>query len=150
MSDLNAREILVHGKAEKCHRLHFLQMAAEKACKAYLTKMGGHDKVRKAHAYIASTLPIIARYFYGTDSGNNQITQWELKEIKRLAREIELLAPACDDGDARRDNSEYPWQDSGGDVCIPCRYNFPNIDDGSRTIGRLIKLIRTACESYTR
>jgi len=34
LSDLDVREILVRGNTEKCHRLHFLQMAAEKTCKA--------------------------------------------------------------------------------------------------------------------
>jgi len=34
LSDPDAREIPVRGNAEKCHRPHFLQMAAEKTCKA--------------------------------------------------------------------------------------------------------------------
>jgi len=42
LSDPDAREILVRGNAEKCHRLHFLQMAAEKTCKAYLTMTNGN------------------------------------------------------------------------------------------------------------
>jgi len=42
LSDLDVREILVRGNTEKCHRLHFLQMAAEKTCKAYLTIANGH------------------------------------------------------------------------------------------------------------
>ncbi|MGA8273051.1 MAG: hypothetical protein WB919_15925 [Candidatus Sulfotelmatobacter sp.] len=69
-------------------------------------------------------------------------------EIERLAREIEVLAPACDDGDVRLDNSEYPWEDAQGKIRIPSEYNFPRIDDGSNTIIRLIRLIRTAAESY--
>ena len=32
ISDLDTREIIVRGNAAKCHRLHFLQMAAEKTC----------------------------------------------------------------------------------------------------------------------
>jgi hypothetical protein len=58
LSDLEAREILVSGNAEKCHRLHFLQMASEKVCKAYLTMANGHENVRKTHAYVARNLPI--------------------------------------------------------------------------------------------
>jgi hypothetical protein len=149
LSDLRAREALVRASVEKCHRLHFLQMAAEKACKAYLTIANGHTNVRKRHAYVAKHLPTIAREFYARVNNNNQIAQWEIKAIRRLAREIEVLAPACDGGDLREDNSEYPWEDGKGEVVIPCEYSFPNIDDGDRTIIRLIKLIRTASESYS-
>jgi hypothetical protein len=149
LSDLKAREALVDANADKCHRLHFLQMAAEKTCKAYLTAAGGHDRVRKSHAYIDGTLPAIARQFYGMLNDKNRISPWELSEIKRLAHEIQVLAPACDDGNLRQDNSEYPWEDGKGDVCIPCQYGFPGIDDGNRSIVRLIRLIRTAAESYS-
>jgi hypothetical protein len=149
LSDLRAREVLVRANAEKCHRLHFLQMAAEKTCKAHLTRANGHDTVKKRHAYVAANLPIIARQIYSVINENTQIAQWELAVIKRLAREIEVLAPACDHGDIRKDNSEYPWEDAKGDICTPCDYGFPNIDDGSRDIIRLIKLIRTAAESYS-
>ncbi len=150
LSDLRARDALVTGEADKCHRLHFLQMAAEKACKAYLVTANGHENVRKAHAYVAKILPVIARHFYSMSNDDNQIKRWEIERIRGLAREIELLAPACDDGDARRDNSEYPWEGARGEVYTPCDYNFPNIDDGSRSIVRLIKLIRTAAESYSK
>jgi len=149
LSDLRAREALVNANAEKCHRLHFLQMAAEKTCKAYLTAGSGHDYVRKSHAYIARTLPMIARDYYAKINGRSEISRWEISEIKRLAREIQLLAPACNEGDIREDNSEYPWEDGQGGVFIPCEYSFPNIDDGSRAIIRLIRLIRTAAESYS-
>ena len=150
LSDLRAREALARANAEKCHRLHFLQMAAEKACKAHLTLANGHDRVRKSHAYVARILPIIARHFYAVIHDNNVLTRWEISEIRRLAHEIEVLAPACDDNDLRKDNSEYPWEDGKGDICVPCEYSFPKIDDGSRTIVRLIQLIRTASESYNR
>ncbi len=149
-SDLNVREILARGNVERCHRLHFLQMAAEKTCKAYLTIANGHENVRKTHAYVARNLPMIARQFYSLLNDKNDISRWEISEIKRLAREIEVLAPACDYGDVREDNSEYPWQDGKGKVQTPCEYRFPNIDDGSRTITRLIRLIRMASESYTK
>jgi len=149
LSDLNAREALVNAGAEKCHRLHFLQMAAEKTCKAYLATTNGHDHVRKSHAYIARILPIIARQFYGVIS-RVRIPHWEISEIRRLAREIEMLAPACDGGEDRRDNTEYPWEGARGEIRTPCEYNFPNVDDGSRQIVRLIRLIRTAAESYCR
>ncbi len=149
-SDLDAREALVTAKSIKCHRLHFLQMAVEKTCKAYLTTMNGHESVKNSHAYISRTLPTIARQFYAAINDNNQITHWEMAEIRRVSHEIQVLSPACNDGGAREDNSEYPWEDGQGKIHIPCEYNFPNIDDGSRLIIRLIRLIRTASESYFR
>jgi hypothetical protein len=148
LSDLDAREKLTLAGAHKCHRLHFLQMAAEKICKAHLTKVNGHENIRKTHAYVKRNLPIIARQFYTRMNDENRMAQWEVHQIEQLAGEIELLAPACDDGGTRLDNSEYPWEDGHGDVQIPSEHNFPNIDDESRTIVRLIRLIRTASESF--
>jgi len=150
LSDLRAREMLVSSNAEKCHRLHFLQMAAEKTCKAHLIQANGNDSVRKSHAYVANVLPVIARHFYSIANNENRMAQWEVEQIKRLAHEIELLCPACDEGSTREDNSEYPWLDAQGTLQVPCQYNFPGIDDGSRDIVRLIKLIRTASEFYAR
>jgi hypothetical protein len=150
LSDLRVRETLVDAKVEKCHRLHFLQMAAEKLCKAYLTTANGRDYVKNSHAYIAHHLPVIATHFYGKLNDNNTIKRWELSAIRRIAREIEVLAPACHEGHSREDNSEYPWMDAQGNVSIPCEYSFPNIDDGNenKDIILLIRLIRTAAESY--
>lgn len=147
LSDLRVRELLVERNAEKCHRLHFLQMAAEKACKAHLASTGYHN-VRKTHACIAKTLPQIARAFYAKSNKGANISSHQVATINRLAQEIELLAPACGVGEYREDNSEYPWPDGKGGVRIPCQYHFPNLHDGSRAIVGLLKLIRTACESY--
>jgi hypothetical protein len=156
LSDLRAREALVDAKdsrTEKCHRLHFLQMATEKVCKAYVLAAAGEQdsvrEIRRSHAYIAGRLPQIARGFYGKLNDNNEISRWELSEIKRLAKEIQTLAPACKGEDLREDNCEYPWEDAQGYVRVPCEYNFPNIDDGERGIVRLINLIREAAKSYS-
>jgi hypothetical protein len=149
LSDLRALEVLGDGQVEKCHRLHFLQMAAEKACKAHLVAINGHENVRRSHAYIAAILPILARTYYPVLNPGARIPRWELELIAKLAREIELLAPACDRGDTRRDNSEYPWEGADGGIRIPCEYTFPSIDDGIRSTVRLIRLIRTAAESYS-
>lgn len=149
LSDLDVRESLADPKvkAAKCHRLLFLQMAAEKTCKAYLTMANGYDQVRKTHACIERVLPIVARQIYGIVS-HSPIPHWEMSQIRRLAHEIEVLAPACDGGERRRDNVEYPWEGPTGEVRTPCEYNFPNVDDKSRQIVRLIRLIRAAAESY--
>jgi len=124
-------------------------MAAEKTCKAYLTANNGHEQVRKTHAYVAHVLPIVARQFYAVRNGGNPIAAWELSQVRILAREIELLAPACDDGDVREDNTEYPWRNGAGEVKIPCEYPFPGIDDSGKGIVRLVRLIHTAAEFYS-
>ncbi len=146
LSDLDAREKLANAGADKCHRLHFLQMAAEKACKAHLHQ--NDNMVRKSHAYVARNLPVIARHFYSIHNNNQEMAAHLIGQIRFLSKEIEVLAPACDHGDVRKDNSEYPWEDGSGKVQIPCEYNFSNIDDGGRAVVTVIKLIRTACESY--
>jgi len=148
LSDLAAREILVHSKADRCHRLHFLQMAAEKTCKAHLTAANGHDNLRKSHAYVAKVLPNLARAFFRPSGGGEQIAQWELAKIAKLALEIEVLAPACDDGGSRLDNTEYPWQDAQGRIHVPCEHSFAGIDDSEKNLVRLIKLMRMALAAY--
>lgn len=161
LSDLRAWGALVgppEGKSgldappAKCHRLHFLQMAAEKTCKAHLTLNLGHERVKKTHAVVKDNLPTMARQFYPASSPNKEIARWEIAAIKHLAGEIELLAPACDHAGTREDNTEYPWEDNNGKVFTPSDYSFPNIDDGpgNKSIGRLVKLIRTAAESFSR
>ncbi len=123
-------------------------MAAEKTCKAYLTSTNGHEQVRKTHAYVAHVLPIVARHFYALKNDGNPMTAWELSEVRTVAREIELLAPACDDGDTCEDNTEYPWMSGSGEITIPSEYTFPLVDDNSKMIGRLVRLIHIAAEFY--
>lgn len=148
LSDLAACEVLVAARVNKCHRLHYLQMAAEKTCKAYLTATNGHDQVRKTHAYVALVLPVVARQFYALMNDGNPMAAWELSQVRILAREIEVLAPACDDGDVREDNTEYPWKGGNGEIQIPCEHTFPGVDDSSKMIVRLVRLIYTAAEFY--
>lgn len=147
LSDLDAREALVLAGVSKCHRLHFLQMAAEKTCKAYFVKTNGHQHLKKSHAYVKTILPQVARGLYSNLDESNVAKRSRVSAVRHFAREIELLAPACNDG-GRDDNSEYPWTDGTGEVKIPCEYSFPNIDDLSRNIVPLIRLIRSAAELY--
>jgi hypothetical protein len=150
LSDLTTRDVLAGTSTHKCHRLHFLQMAAEKVCKAYLSARDGHEKVRKTHAYVEKNLPLIARMLYSNLNDQNRIKPWQMSAIRKVSHEIEVLAPACDDGGTREDNSEYPWEDGHGDVCVPCEYNFPKVDDGPQNsaFALLIKILRAAAESY--
>lgn len=145
LSDLEAREVLLAGGADLCHRLHYLQMAAEKVCKAHLVLQNGEESVRKIHGYIASVLPIVARNALGFQ---RQASAWQLDAIRRFAREIEVLAPACHEEGTRPDNSEYPWQDAQGRVRVPCEYDFPGVNDQSRIVVTIIQILRTSAEAY--
>lgn len=147
-SDLRVREILVVARAERCHQLHFLQMAAEKACKAHLSAANGNRDVKRTHAYVAKILPILAKAFYSSLNGQTSLTEWQSVRIRRLAEEIELLAPSCNADEVRNDNSEYPWLDGQGVVQIPCEYKFGNIDDQDKAMVLTIRLLRAAAAAY--
>jgi len=64
--------------------------------------------------------------------------------IRSLARKIELLSPAVDDGGNRPANCEYPWMDATGRVVVPAEYDV-KIDLHRDTAGRrLLKIIHSA------
>jgi hypothetical protein len=86
-------------------------------------------------------------YFYSM--GGNRLAGWERSAIENLAQQIQVAAPACRD-DNREDNCEYPWEDGGGRVRVPCDYNFPKIEASAqnKTVVKLIRLIRSASDSY--
>ncbi len=148
ISDLQVREMLIEQGAELCHRLHFLQMASEKVCKAHLSAGSDNQDVRHSHAYIAAVIPVLARQFYSRRNLRSPLSHWQVVQLRRLANEVELLAPACDAGESRPDNSEYPWLDAQGEIQTPCEYRFPNIDDRDKSITLLVKLLRAAADQY--
>lgn len=59
-----------------------------------------------------------------------------------MADKIEHLAPALSDGP----NAEYPWQLPGGQLMMPCRYDFKDIlGDLESVRGRnLLKILEKA------
>ena len=148
LSDLGAREMLVKAKAEKCHRLHFLQMAAEKACKAYQVVNGGVEQAIMSRAVVLKVLPTLARDFISRETPSRVVPGGLMTEIRKLALEIEVLAPACVGGGARQDKTEYPWLDTQGQVCTPREFSFQSLDDNNRNLAFLIKLIRKASIAY--
>lgn len=144
ISDLNAYSVLAQGSADQCHLLHYLQMASEKVCKAYLCLSNGHNHVKKKHNYVALHLPLIARRFLAESGGRRS----QIQNIKTLSREIEVLAPAVHKGFSREDNCEYPWADTSGKVIVPCKFSFPGISVSDRRINLLLRVLRTAAEAY--
>ena len=66
LSDLRVRDKLIALRVERCHLLHYLQMAAEKICKAHLARQS-EDNLRNTHACVQRVLPMIARQMLAPD-----------------------------------------------------------------------------------
>lgn len=145
-ADLQARDVLLQSpRLPACHQLHYLQMACEKVCKAYLCGTGAKPEVlRRSHAHIQQPLFEIARRQFMR--GRNRQSRWALEAIKKLARRIELLAPSVDDAGAVPSNCEYPWEDSAGRMQVPARFDF-GIDLLTNSGGPLLlKVLRQAVD----
>jgi hypothetical protein len=113
LADLETRDLLAETNAEPFARLHFLQMAAEKLCKAYLLDENGFDDLSYSHCIVQKQLPrVIEHVLQRTTDWSAGRRRAYLRELKPLIREMELLSPACDEKAARPDNCEYPWLDA--------------------------------------
>jgi hypothetical protein len=143
LADLRAREALLdRPELPDCQQLHFLQMACEKLCKAYLCGLGvDPQSLQTSHAYITAQLPAIARQQF--------VPGWVTQAIRVLARKIELLAPAVSDAGRQPANCEYPWVGPDGSVRVPCEHNF-GLNLLYDKVGRhLLKVIYTAVADLT-
>jgi hypothetical protein len=145
-SDLDARERLVgYNSLPACHSLHFLQMACEKLCKASLISAGSDPmQVQSSHAYIAKHLPTIVRLFMSREAGRLQRDNWIVDAIRPLARRIELLNPAVDDGGRAPENCEHPWAGQDGSIVAPANYKFDFSMLFERAGVTLLKIVRQA------
>jgi hypothetical protein len=115
-------------------------MAAEKVCKAHLHADG--NIVKESHSVVRKHLPSVAREF-GPMRG---LSGSRLKMLKHLAAEIDFLAPALSAAGARRDNVEYPWEDSNQEIVAPVDHAFNRIDN--RQIADVVKLLKVAASYY--
>jgi hypothetical protein len=114
---------------ETCHPLHYLQMAGEKVAKAYRFRDTDTAEERLTTEHVAFSRFMqsylgsaeIKRRYAGKDEQLREI----VKVARKLAREIEKLAPAVD-RDTSPANAEYPWLDSGR-VVVPCEFTYPNL-----------------------
>ncbi len=113
-------------------------MASEKVCKAHLFRVG--VQVGWSHAVVRKHLPAVLRNTYA----EGKLSGLRLKKLKQLAKEIEMLAPACTDNDTRPDNTEYPWQAAGGEVIAPLDFDFHDISE--RDISSFVKRLRTSAK----
>src|ERR1043166_6062480 len=96
--------------------------------------------LQASHAYVGKTLPVIAKKLLPTFAGtkSQKFLAFQLRALKQLAREIELLAPSVDDGGRRPDNCEYPWEDGQGALHVPAEYDFPSMKLLATPVGRLL------------
>ena len=135
----------------ECHRLHYLQMACEKIAKAYRLRdtSASLDGVLNSHvAFSKFVEPFlgsaeIKKRYQGRISQLRTITRL----AKKLAREIEKLAPAVD-RDRSPANAEYPWEEEGR-VVVPCSYQYSSLTLLKQPAGRnFVKLIEIAIEEF--
>lgn len=124
-SDWEAYEKTRQAAWPHCHRLHFLQMAAEKLGKALL--IGGHSKledVTHSHSAFVKFMHIASNNYNLRMSLKMTKSQLkaDFKGLLPLAYAIERLAPALAQNGP---NPEYPWLDKSGQICIPVDYSFP-------------------------
>lgn len=145
-ADFDAWDQLQGSKLPECQKLHFLQMACEKLAKAHLCKAGSSPQdLQASHAYIAKNLPLILREQLVMEKAGPGVVRSVFHFTRRLAREIELLAPTVNDGGKRPDNCEYPWEDAKGKLWIPSDYKFFTSQLLFEPHGRtVLKLIRAA------
>lgn len=148
LSDLGMRELLARSGAAKCHRLHFLQMAAEKLCKAFLIRTNGYAAFRFTHGVVEKSLPLVVLSRLAKEHYSSRVLKARLKAVRVYGHEIDLLSPASDAAGIREDNCEYPWLAGAGIVLVPHRYSFPNLNDETREFIALIKLMESIAETY--
>lgn len=122
-------------------------MACEKLCKAHLCGQGEDPAfLRASHAHVSRTLPIIFRQHIAREAGKDVPRAWVVQAVRVLARKIELLAPAVNDGGRHPANCEYPWAGPDGSVRAPCDHNFELDLLYARAGRKLMKVLYAAVE----
>ena len=107
-----------------CHRLQFLQMAAEKLGKAFLVAgPSSLETTTQSHAAFVKFLRIVSnnRKLKNALGKKRAQQRKHFNQLLPLAYEIELLAPALAQSGP---NPEYPWKDASGNVLAPGDYSF--------------------------
>lgn len=148
MSDLRTYDILFRTDVDDCQLLHYLQMATEKVAKAYLSTRESKESFGFSHVVAARAIPALAREILSATMTAAQVRP-VVARIRQIVNEVEALAPAVHRGGSRPDNCEYPWEDSHGNIIVPCRHTFPLVAVRDRRTGQLLKLLNAATARYT-
>ncbi|HEV8551544.1 MAG TPA: hypothetical protein VGQ57_20995, partial [Polyangiaceae bacterium] len=124
-SDWQAYRVLEQSEVAPCHPLHYLQMVCEKVAKAYRLRdtQAPVDQLVSTHSgfskFISAFFAAVLKDEYvGKSAQLASLIQFS----RRLAREIEKLAPAVDRL-STPENAEYPWE-RDGHVTAPCEFGF--------------------------
>lgn len=152
-ADWKAYEVLCQAGQDlpKCERLHLLQMACEKLCKAHLMMDGKSGFNPKTHQCIRKVLPAVIRHHLkpkGSIRKQLKNGSGSIVELAgTLAPNIESLAPLSDG----HPNSEYPWQDGDSKIWIPAEHDFQALEDLRKPNGiELVKALKSATHGIIR
>ncbi len=129
---------------EYCHRLHYLQMVAEKLAKSLLTPAGSSVPPPMSHAAFVRMLQVLkARPEIRRQLGFDDASRFKryIDSLLDLASRIEALAPA--QARLAKPNPEYPWEDlSTHQIQVPARFGFPEFDPRNPRMIKIYELIR--------
>lgn len=115
-------------EVEYSHRLHYLQMVAEKLAKGFQCDPDAKDPPPTTHNAFVRLLqtfkgrPDLRKQLGYTDAS---VFRAFIDSLLGLAAQIERLAPSLA---GTQPNPEYPWVDSSGDVIAPVDFEFPLFD----------------------
>jgi hypothetical protein len=141
-------------EVERCHVLHYLQMATEKLAKAYRVRdtsapLEGDGGLLRRHVGLVKfirALLLSPKMQEAYAWRSSQLASFS-KTAAALEGEIEKLAPAVDQA-TTPENTEYPWL-ADDSVVVPCEYTYPQLSLFEQPGGRgFIKLLRRAVEDF--
>ena len=142
-SDNDLRKFLNRSQVPYSHQLHYLQMAAEKLAKGFMTSPTATDPPGFSHAAFVSCLralkgrPEIRRQLgYASVSAFSSF----IDSLLPFADQVERLAPTF--AGQTKPNPEYPWQPTPAhEVAVPAEFDFPELKPNTIKIIQLVDLI---------
>ncbi len=130
--DLKTLETLESLSVPECHKLQFLQMACEKLVKAHLLVEGTDAAaLQTSHGYVAKNLPLVLQQEAASANFRGGKAKEVLNHARRLAHEIEVLAPAVKRGGQRRTTASIRGKTMLGDCMFPWTGRFNRLDSSS-------------------
>lgn len=130
-----------------CHKLHYLQMTAEKMAKGFLTPPGGGRYGNTHNAFVRFTTIAASRPELRRLSRYRNPAQFTayVGSFRDAAQKVEDLSPEGGD----HPNPEYPWE-QGGVIQTPLGYHFPDLDLRNPKMIRLMQFIEDCLRTLDR
>ncbi len=141
-SDNHMRHLLGAVAVPYSHRLHYLQMTAEKLAKGWLARESNPAPIPTHSGFVRllQTLkgrPDVRRALGIRDAA---VFKAHIESLLDLADRVESLAPSA--AGFGRPNPEYPWRDPAtGDVIVPAEFPFLAFDPRGANMVKLDRLI---------